>query len=90
MSQNAGSSEPRPENSAEPAKFEMAIGATKFGKFNICLILLFIPGTWTIVFEVTSMSYVFPAAECDLDLTIHEKGVLNGTGYCGKNFRFWK
>ncbi|XP_044259855.1 synaptic vesicle glycoprotein 2C-like isoform X2 [Tribolium madens] len=78
-----GSDTPSTENPTELASFEAAISATKFGKFHLCLFLLLIPGSWTSTFEVTSMSYVFPAAECDLNLTIHDKGHLNGGAYFG-------
>jgi VNT family MFS transporter (synaptic vesicle glycoprotein 2) len=71
------------ESNEEAAKFEMAISATQFGKFNYCLFLLSVPGAWTIVFEVTTMSYVFPAAQCDLDLSLHDKGLLNASAYFG-------
>lgn len=29
------------------------------------------------------MSYVFPTAECDLDLTLSDKGMLNAVTYVG-------
>lgn len=33
------------------------------------------------------MSYVFPAAQCDLELTLANKGLLNAVIYAGKLFR---
>lgn len=39
---------------------------------------------WSSVFETTTMSYVFPAAECDLQLTLSHKGLLNAVTYSGK------
>ncbi|KAK9884936.1 hypothetical protein WA026_009172 [Henosepilachna vigintioctopunctata] len=65
------------------ATFEEAISATKFGKFNWLLILVIIPSRWSPIFETTTMSYVFPAAQCDLDLTLDNKGLLNAITYAG-------
>ncbi|XP_045483324.1 synaptic vesicle glycoprotein 2B-like isoform X2 [Harmonia axyridis] len=65
------------------ATFEDAITATRFGKFNIFLILVSIPGRWSNLFETTTMSYVFPAAQCDLNLSLGNKGVLNAITYLG-------
>ncbi|KAK9879259.1 hypothetical protein WA026_004109 [Henosepilachna vigintioctopunctata] len=65
------------------ATFEEAITATKFGTFNIILMLIVIPAGWSSVFENTTMSYVFPSAECDLDLSLEDKGMLNAIAYIG-------
>ncbi|XP_015840824.1 synaptic vesicle glycoprotein 2B-like isoform X1 [Tribolium castaneum] len=65
------------------ADFETAISATKFGKFNIFLFLLSIPAGWTSMFETTTMSYVFPAAHCDLDLSLTDRGSLNAITFVG-------
>ncbi|KAK9879262.1 hypothetical protein WA026_004112 [Henosepilachna vigintioctopunctata] len=63
--------------------FEEAIAATKFGKFNLILIFVSIPAGWASVAESTTMSYVFPAAQCDLDLSLEDKGLLNASIYVG-------
>lgn len=68
----------------KPADFETAIAATGFGKFNIILLLIAIPSGWSSIFETTTMSYVFPAAQCDLSLTLENKGFLNAITYIGK------
>ncbi|XP_063912388.1 synaptic vesicle glycoprotein 2B-like isoform X2 [Zophobas morio] len=65
------------------ADFETAITATGFGKFNIILILISVPTGWSSIFETTTMSYVFPAAQCDLSLTLANKGFLNAITYIG-------
>lgn len=67
------------------ADFETAIAATGFGKFNILLLLITIPSAWSMVLEVTSMSYVIPVAECDLNLKLEDKGILNAVTFMGKN-----
>ncbi|KAL3280272.1 hypothetical protein HHI36_017767 [Cryptolaemus montrouzieri] len=68
---------------SDAANFEDAISATKFGKFNLLLLLVAIPGRWSSVFETTTMSYVFPAAQCDLNLSLSNKGLLNAITYLG-------
>ncbi|XP_044761851.1 synaptic vesicle glycoprotein 2B-like isoform X2 [Coccinella septempunctata] len=68
---------------AVAATFEDAITATRFGKFNVILILISIPGRWSNLFETTTMSYVFPAAQCDLNLSLSDKGLLNAITYLG-------
>lgn len=73
---------PQHENTREHS-FEEAISATKFGKFNIFLILSVVPACWTSIFETTTMSYVFPAAQCDLKLSLEDKGLLNAVTYAG-------
>ncbi|KAJ3627118.1 hypothetical protein MTP99_014522 [Tenebrio molitor] len=71
------------EQQKKPADFETAITATGFGRFNIILILISIPSGWSSIFETTTMSYVFPAAQCDLSLTLDNKGFLNAITYIG-------
>lgn len=66
------------------ADFETAMAATGFGKFNVLLLLLAIPAGWTSVFETSTMSYVFPVAQCDLKLSLEDKGLLNSATYIGK------
>ncbi|XP_045483775.1 synaptic vesicle 2-related protein-like isoform X2 [Harmonia axyridis] len=71
------------ENEEKPADFETAITATNFGKFNWVLLCLALPVSWGNLFETTTMSYVFPAAQCDLNLTLEDKGMLNAAVYFG-------
>ncbi|KAF7285169.1 hypothetical protein GWI33_011708 [Rhynchophorus ferrugineus] len=67
----------------EPATFEEAITETKFGKFNIVLALLAIPASLCVVFDTSTMSYTFVAAQCDLELSLSDKGLLNAVTYGG-------
>lgn len=69
---------------AKPADFETAISASGYGKFNLILYVISTAAGWSSVFETTTMSYVFPAAECDLQLTLGHKGLLNAITYAGK------
>lgn len=66
------------------ADFETALAATGFGKFNFILLIIAIPAALAPMFESTTMSFVFPAAQCDLDLTLQNKGTLNAVTYLGK------
>lgn len=70
-------------NNEDGANFEEAIEAASFGKFNIFLILSVIPAALACIQEVTTMSYVFPAAQCDLELDLEDKGLLNAITYGG-------
>ncbi|KAL1490777.1 hypothetical protein ABEB36_013419 [Hypothenemus hampei] len=67
----------------EPADFEKAILAAKWGKFHWMMYTIAITSGWSSMFETTTMSYVFPAAECDLGLTLEHKGLLNAITYAG-------
>ncbi|XP_058794575.1 synaptic vesicle glycoprotein 2C-like isoform X2 [Phymastichus coffea] len=42
-----------------------------------------IPVCWANVYGSTSMSYVLPSAECDLKLTMFDKGLLNSMSFAG-------
>lgn len=65
----------------EPADFETAITAAGWGKFHLLVYVLSITSGWSSNFETTTMSYVFPAAECDLNLNLEHKGLLNAATY---------
>uniref|UniRef100_A0AAG5CTN4 Major facilitator superfamily (MFS) profile domain-containing protein n=1 Tax=Anopheles atroparvus TaxID=41427 RepID=A0AAG5CTN4_ANOAO len=68
---------------ATPADFETAIAATGYGRFNYILLLVAMPCCMTTVFETTTMSFVLPSAECDLNLSLADKGMLNAITYTG-------
>lgn len=65
------------------ADFETALLATGFGRFNYILLLISVPAALAPMFETTTMSLVFPAAQCDLDLSLQNKGTLNAITYLG-------
>nr|CAI5835076.1 unnamed protein product [Callosobruchus analis] len=67
----------------KPADFETAILASDYGKFNLILYIISVTAGWSSIFETTTMSYVFPAAECDLELSLAHKGWLNAITYAG-------
>ncbi|XP_075157921.1 uncharacterized protein LOC142231187 [Haematobia irritans] len=66
-----------------PADFETAITQCGFGRFNILLILITFPAFMALVIETGVISYILPSAECDLDLSLMDKGILNAITFCG-------
>lgn len=67
----------------DPASFEQAISAAKFGKFNILLLCVAAPSAWSILMATATQSFVLPVAQCDLGLTLRLKGILNAMCYLG-------
>ena len=67
----------------EAADFEKAIESTGYGRFNYLLLGVAIPCCFSSVFETTTMSLILPSAECDLKLSLVDKGVLNAITYAG-------
>ncbi|XP_058839965.1 synaptic vesicle glycoprotein 2B-like [Topomyia yanbarensis] len=63
--------------------FDDALSLTKFGQLNYVLII--IAGTILTAFllETLGISYVIAVAECDLQLSTKEKGVLSGIAFVG-------
>jgi VNT family MFS transporter (synaptic vesicle glycoprotein 2) len=73
----------RPSTKECGADFETAISETGFGIFNFLLLLVTIPSILTTQFETSALSYVFPAAQCDLNLSLEDKGSVNAITYTG-------
>ncbi|KAL1490782.1 hypothetical protein ABEB36_013420 [Hypothenemus hampei] len=67
----------------KPADFQTAISATKFGCYNVILLLVCLPAAFAVQFESTLISYIIPAAACDLNLSITQKGLLNSMPFFG-------
>ncbi|KAH8267625.1 hypothetical protein KR018_009315 [Drosophila ironensis] len=74
---------PQKEDQEAPANFDKAIEAAGFGLFNLILLFVALPAQSAAIFESSSMSYILPVAECDLHLTLEDKGVLNAVAYAG-------
>lgn len=68
----------------KPGSFEDAIKATGFGKFNLVLLCVLITAGFAQISEQTGMAYVTPIAECDLKLSLEQKGLLVSVSYTGK------
>lgn len=47
------------------------------------LFLIALPSALASEFDFTAMSYVLPAAQCDLEMTLLHKGMLNAVTYLG-------
>lgn len=71
------------EDAKKPADFEKAITAAGFGRFNILLLLVACPAAMASVVETAVISYILPSAECDLNLNLLDKGILNAITYGG-------
>ncbi|XP_017067450.1 synaptic vesicle glycoprotein 2C [Drosophila eugracilis] len=65
------------------ADFETAIDEAGFGMFNILLLVAAVPAAMGTVYETSTMSYILPSAECDLQLSLLDKGILNAITYAG-------
>ncbi|XP_055387750.1 synaptic vesicle glycoprotein 2B-like [Condylostylus longicornis] len=72
-----------PNDANEPADFEKAITESGFGLFNFILVAAALPSCFATVYETSTMSYILPSAECDLKLSLFDKGVLNAITYAG-------
>lgn len=66
------------------ADFEEAVAATGYGKFHYLLYLAVIPASWASGFDTSTTSMIIPAAECDLNLTLFQKGIVNAVVYGGQ------
>lgn len=73
------------EHLKRPADFETAISVAGFGRFNIFLLLVACPAAMASVVETAVVSYILPSAECDLNLDLIDKGILNAITYVGKH-----
>ncbi|XP_065364157.1 uncharacterized protein LOC135957355 [Calliphora vicina] len=71
------------EDAKTPADFEKAIATAGFGRFNVLLLLVACPAAMASVVETAVISYILPSAECDLNLNLLDKGILNAITYCG-------
>ncbi|XP_014097018.3 synaptic vesicle glycoprotein 2B isoform X1 [Bactrocera oleae] len=63
--------------------FESALEACGFGKFNYSLLFVSMLAIAATVFETSNISYILPTAECDLQIGLLTKGVLNAITYAG-------
>ncbi|XP_036218388.2 niacin transporter NiaP isoform X1 [Bactrocera oleae] len=78
---NVIASMPEPGKGAE--YFETALEATTFGKFNYLLILISGLILANVLLETLGISFVLPVSQCDLNLTIQERGILSAIGFAG-------
>jgi VNT family MFS transporter (synaptic vesicle glycoprotein 2) len=62
---------------------EEAIKKCKIGKYNYVLIAVSGCLMTCAFVELTSINVIFPVAQCDLNLTTADKGILGSIGYVG-------
>lgn len=62
---------------------ENALNKTGFGRFNYCLIILTGAILGCVFLETVSINFILPVAQCDLNLSNSDKGVLSGVGFFG-------
>ncbi|KAH8311003.1 hypothetical protein KR044_003834 [Drosophila immigrans] len=65
------------------ADFETAIAECGFGLFNVFIMVCAMPCLSAMVFSASAMSYVMPSAECELKLSLLDKGIMNAVTYAG-------
>ncbi|XP_018403059.1 PREDICTED: synaptic vesicle glycoprotein 2C-like [Cyphomyrmex costatus] len=70
-------------SNAKIADFETAITVAGTGKFQHLLIFAIIPASWASSIDTANMSMILPSAECDLGLSLFDKGLLNAIIYVG-------
>ncbi|GAB0086198.1 synaptic vesicle glycoprotein 2B-like [Sergentomyia squamirostris] len=71
------------ENTKELADFETAISHTGYGRFNILILVIALFCCCASINETTTIAYILPSAQCDLDLSLENKGILNAITYMG-------
>lgn len=69
---------------SQASDFEAAIAECGFGLFNVFIMLCSIPCLTAMVFSASAISYIMPTAECDLKLTLMDKGLMNAVTYAGR------
>lgn len=63
--------------------FEEALRRTGYGKFNYFLVILSGAVLSTVLLETLGVSFILPIAECDLNLTTKDKGLLSAVAFVG-------
>ncbi|XP_059609397.1 uncharacterized protein LOC132256844 [Phlebotomus argentipes] len=66
-----------------PIAFEDALTKVTFGKFNCFLIFVCGMNLAAVLLETLGISFVTPVAQCDLELTNRDKGVLSAIAFVG-------
>lgn len=63
--------------------FEEALRRCGFGKFNYLLVVLSGAVLSTVLLETLGISFILPVAECDLNLSTKDKGLLSAIAFAG-------
>ena len=62
---------------------EDALEKIGFGKFNYTLIIVTGAIVGCVFLETISINYILPVAQCDLNMSNQDKGILSGIGFVG-------
>lgn len=75
----------------KPRSFDEAITMTGYGKFNFFILLITGGCLMCVIIETTCMMIIVPAAQCDLSLTLSQKGLLSSISFLGvvASSHFW-
>ncbi|XP_067638677.1 synaptic vesicle glycoprotein 2A-like isoform X3 [Eurosta solidaginis] len=63
--------------------FSEALSLTGFGKFNYFLIFISGMVLANVLLETAAMGFILPIAQCDLNLTNQDKGILSAISFAG-------
>lgn len=64
--------------------FEEAMEMTGFGRFNYFVIFMGGMNLLAMLLEFMGISFVLPLAECDMNLTTKDKGILSCAAFAGQ------
>lgn len=62
---------------------EDAIERTGFGRFNYVLIILTGAILGCVFVETVAINFILPVAQCELNMSNQDKGILSGIGFIG-------
>lgn len=72
-----------PVKSSTSVTLENALEKTEFGKFNVTLIVLAGAILAAVFLETVCINVILPVAQCDLQMTNQNKGLLSAVGFIG-------
>lgn len=72
-----------PGKDSHNVSLEDALERTGFGKFNWILIILSGAILSAVFLETVSINMILPVAQCDLQMTNQDKGLLSAVGFVG-------
>lgn len=73
-------------------EIDAALIACTFGRFHIKLLSTAFVGFLAGILASSTTAYLLPSAECDLEMNLLQKGLLNAMPYVGKSnsYPFYK
>ncbi|XP_076258288.1 synaptic vesicle glycoprotein 2A-like [Rhynchophorus ferrugineus] len=70
----------------ETKLYNEALHLTGYGKYNLFILLATGGCLMCVIIETMCMSFIIPSAQCDLNLTLTEKGILASVSFLGVMF----